>query len=259
MGISTRSKTGSLPGVSRGITKTTVTPRKAKSKSKTTDHGNGPTPTTSSTFPELNLMSDSGNHVTTLSLFSNDTPGLLLFTYPRANTGGCTTQATGLNAMIKDAKQAGYNIVGVSYDTVKSQAAWKAKHSMQITLLSDTLDTGLLKKLGAHKAPKSIKRSLFIIKKQDDTATVVEKKINISPKDCVAFVKDYLPKNSLTGDKNDNTEKKDNDEKPAEKPKEEKKDTNAKDSEQADKKEEKKDDVTKDSGKEVTSDTMKDV
>ena len=263
MGISTRSKTGSLPGVSRGITKSTVTPRKAKSKAKPTDHGNGTTTPTSSTFPELNLLSDSGNHVATMSLLSNETPGLFLFTYPKANTGGCTTQATGLNAMLKEAKDAGYNIVGVSYDSVKSQAAWKAKHSMQITLLCDTLDIGLLKKLGAHKAPKSTKRSLFIIKKQGDAATIVEKKISISPKDCVTFVKEYLPNNSLVGDKKDNTDKKENDDKPVEKSTEkadeEKSDTNAKDSEKAGKKDEKKDDEPKDSGKEVTTDTMKDV
>ena len=60
---------------------------------------------------------------------------VLLFFYPKANTGGCTTQACGLRDLaggIGDTV-----ILGVSPDLPKAQAAWDAKHELGFPLLSD--------------------------------------------------------------------------------------------------------------------------
>ena len=60
---------------------------------------------------------------------------VLLFFYPKANTGGCTTQACGLRDL---ADEVGDTVIlGVSPDLPKAQAAWDAKHDFGVPLLSD--------------------------------------------------------------------------------------------------------------------------
>lgn len=149
-------------------------------------------------LPEVSLLSDEGKHVSTETLVTSDAPGLILFTYPRANTGGCTTQATGLSALAGEAKSKGFTVVGCSYDSVKSQATWKAKKSLNMMLLCDTLEVGFLKGIGAHKAPKSVARSLFIVRRGANGRAVIEvSMIGVSPKACVAFVSEFLAKETV--------------------------------------------------------------
>ena len=60
---------------------------------------------------------------------------VLLFFYPKANTGGCTTQACGLRDL---ADEIGDTVIlGVSPDLPKAQAAWDAEHKFGFPLLSD--------------------------------------------------------------------------------------------------------------------------
>ncbi len=60
---------------------------------------------------------------------------VLLFFYPKANTGGCTTQACGLRDL---AGEIGDTVIlGVSPDLPEAQAAWDAKHEFGFSLLSD--------------------------------------------------------------------------------------------------------------------------
>lgn len=196
MTVSTRSKkTASTPSTAHPVITKKRNPRPARVEK---DDKSVSLPT-SHVFPDLSLMSDSGQLCALHSLFTDDFPGLVLFTYPRANTPGCTTQAVGLSAFSKEANSLGYRIVGASYDSVKSQASWKAKLSLKCTLLCDTLDIGLLKKLRAHKETKSVKRSVFIIRKNDSDGkhdpVIVESKIVISPKDSISFVQSYVREN----------------------------------------------------------------
>lgn len=151
-------------------------------------------------LPDVTVLCDDGQPRRLLSLLTDDTPGMILFTYPKANTSGCTTQACGLSSYATDAASAGYITLGASYDSVKSQASWKAKHTLVPHLVCDTLDVGLLKKLGAHKAPKSVKRSVFIIRRgglssQGNDPIIVESRINISPKDSIEFVQQFVREN----------------------------------------------------------------
>ena len=58
-----------------------------------------------------------------------------LFFYPRANTSGCTEQATGLRDLLP--KISGVEVVGISADSPETQAAWSEKHRLGFSLLSD--------------------------------------------------------------------------------------------------------------------------
>jgi peroxiredoxin Q/BCP len=40
--------------------------------------------------------------------------GIVIFFYPKANTGGCTTQACGFNEHVEDLEKAGYRVFGMS-------------------------------------------------------------------------------------------------------------------------------------------------
>lgn len=156
-------------------------------------------------LPDVTLARDDGSRVAVRTLLSDATPGLLLFTYPRANTGGCTAQATGLSALAADFAAAGYALAGASYDSPKSQAGWKAKHDLQCTLLCDTLDAGLLKALRAHKAPKGVKRSLFVVRRggeagaDGDDPVIVQAHVTVSPKDSIALAKQYVADHPCKG------------------------------------------------------------
>lgn len=212
MPISTRSRAATTSSTTRAsapvpapvpaaavATRPAITKKRASKKNKNkTATATAAKASPNTLLPDVTLPCDDGQPRQILSLLTEQTPGMILFTYPRANTAGCTTQACGLSSLSTDAKSAGYVTVGASYDSVKSQASWKLKHSMQLErLMCDTLDIGLLKKLGAHKAPKSVKRSVFVIRKgglsgKGDQPVIVESHISISPKDCISFVEKYV-------------------------------------------------------------------
>lgn len=218
MAMSTRSRTGARPAPPPASAPARPTITKKRS-ARATPSSSQPSAaasadvdksTSQNLLPDVTLLCDDGKQRNVRTLLTDATPGLILFTYPRANTTGCTAQASGLSALADQAATQGYSIAGCSYDTVKNQAAWKTKLALKCLLFSDTLDTGLLKKLGAHKAPKSVKRSVFIIRggpasdKPDlirtgdstaapnDQPVIIESRITISPKDCITFVGEYI-------------------------------------------------------------------
>ena len=63
--------------------------------------------------------------------------GLILYFYPKDDTPGCTTQATDFTAHINAFDALGYDIVGVSRDSVDSHQKFLAKYNLQIPLISD--------------------------------------------------------------------------------------------------------------------------
>lgn len=63
---------------------------------------------------------------------------LVLFFYPRANTPGCTEEACNLRDNYKLLKEKGYEILGVSEDTMKKQQNFKNKFDFPYPLLADT-------------------------------------------------------------------------------------------------------------------------
>lgn len=71
-------------------------------------------------------------------LVKNSQKGLILYFYPRDNTPGCTTQATDFTARLSDFDTLGYDIIGVSRDSIESHKKFIEKQDLQITLISDT-------------------------------------------------------------------------------------------------------------------------
>lgn len=62
----------------------------------------------------------------------------LVFFYPKAHTGGCTMQVCSLRDAWDELKERNLEIYGVSSDTAKTQASFKAKHQLPFTLIADT-------------------------------------------------------------------------------------------------------------------------
>ena len=73
---------------------------------------------------------------------------IVLYTYPKDNTPGCTAEACSFRDAYDELRAAGYTVIGVSKDSAKSHTGFKEKHSLPFTLLADT-EASLLKALGA--------------------------------------------------------------------------------------------------------------
>ena len=73
---------------------------------------------------------------------------LILYTYPKANTPGCTAEACSLQAHKEELAAAGYAVVGVSKDRVELQKKFADKQGLDYPLIADT-ETTLLQAIGA--------------------------------------------------------------------------------------------------------------
>lgn len=71
-------------------------------------------------------------------LVAHTDKGLILYFYPKDSTPGCTTQATEFTARLSEFDDLGYDIVGVSRDSVESHEKFIAKYNLQIPLISDS-------------------------------------------------------------------------------------------------------------------------
>ena len=72
---------------------------------------------------------------------------IVLYSYPKANTSGCTTEACSLQAHQEELAAAGYDIIGVSKDKQALQKKFADAHGLQFPLIADT-ETTLLQELG---------------------------------------------------------------------------------------------------------------
>lgn len=73
---------------------------------------------------------------------------VVLYTYPKANTPGCTAEACSLQQHMDELAAKGYAVVGVSKDKAETQAKFAESYNLQFPLIADT-DTTLLQALGA--------------------------------------------------------------------------------------------------------------
>lgn len=77
------------------------------------------------------------DNISLKEMLTHTNKGLILYFYPKDNTPGCTTQATEFTANINAFDDLGYDIIGVSRDSVESHEKFIAKHNLQIPLISD--------------------------------------------------------------------------------------------------------------------------
>ena len=71
----------------------------------------------------------------------------ILYSYPKANTSGCTAEACSLQSHKQELETAGYSIVGVSKDKMETQKKFADTQGLDFPLIADT-ETTLLQKLG---------------------------------------------------------------------------------------------------------------
>ena len=84
--------------------------------------------------PDFALPADDG---TVVSLQSLRGRRFVLYFYPRDDTPGCTTQACGLRDEFADLRAAAVEVFGISPDSVRSHARFRAKFALPFRLLSD--------------------------------------------------------------------------------------------------------------------------
>lgn len=84
--------------------------------------------------PDFSLMDSEGNE---RSLADYRGKWLVLYFYPKDETPGCTTEACSLRDARDDIAALGAEVVGVSRDDASSHEKFKAKHTLNFTLLTD--------------------------------------------------------------------------------------------------------------------------
>ena len=96
-------------------------------------------------MPDFEVMDQNGNMVRSADLLGRKT---IIYFYPKDNTSGCTAQACNLRDNYASFVAMGYNVIGVSKDSVASHKKFADKYDLPFTLLSDTA-TELLQVFGA--------------------------------------------------------------------------------------------------------------
>ncbi len=84
--------------------------------------------------PDFTLTSDEGTEVSSADLAGTR---YVLYFYPKDDTPGCTTQACDLRDSWSRVTGTGVTLFGVSPDSVKSHAKFRAKYDLPYRLLSD--------------------------------------------------------------------------------------------------------------------------
>ena len=95
-------------------------------------------------MPYFEVQDQDGNTVNSGELLGRKT---IIYFYPKDNTSGCTAEACNLRDNYEALVAKGYNVIGVSKDSVKSHKNFKDKHALPFTLLADTA-TEMIKSFG---------------------------------------------------------------------------------------------------------------
>ncbi len=128
--------------------------------------------------PHFSLQDTDG---TVVSLKDYAGKWLVLYFYPKDDTPGCTVEACSLRDAHADITALGAHVVGVSMDDAPSHVKFRAKHSLNFTLLSDP-DRTVIDAYGAWGkkmfGKEGILRRTFLI---DPTGKVVKVWGRVSP------------------------------------------------------------------------------
>lgn len=93
---------------------------------------------------------------------------LVLYFYPKDATPGCTTEAQQFRDLHASYTQAGTEVFGISRDSLKSHANFKAKHGLPFEMLADSDELactlfGVIKMKNMYgKQVRGIERSTFV-------------------------------------------------------------------------------------------------
>ncbi|KAI1306188.1 thioredoxin-like protein [Xylaria venustula] len=98
------------------------------------------------------------------ALVEESKAGVVLFTYPKASTPGCTNQVCLFRDSYTDLTKEGLLIFGLSTDSPKANTTFKTKQNLPYPLLCDPSAT-LIGAIGLKKAPKGTTRGVFAVDK----------------------------------------------------------------------------------------------
>ena len=129
-------------------------------------------------MPEFEVVDQDGKMVKSEDLIGKKT---IIYFYPKDNTSGCTAEACSLRDNYQALQAKGYNVVGVSKDSVASHKKFAQKYELPFTLLADT-STQLLQTFGAWgekkmygKTVMGTIRKTFIFDENGILAEIIEK------------------------------------------------------------------------------------
>ncbi|MBQ2419761.1 MAG: thioredoxin-dependent thiol peroxidase [Alistipes sp.] len=129
-------------------------------------------------MPHFEVVNQSGEVVTSEQLLGRKT---IIYFYPKDNTSGCTAEACSLRDNYAELTERGYNVVGVSKDSVASHRKFIDKYQLPFTLLADTT-TQMLQDFGAWgeksmygKKYMGVLRRTFIFDEQGILTDIIEK------------------------------------------------------------------------------------
>ncbi|PNH34182.1 hypothetical protein BJF96_g2631 [Verticillium dahliae] len=111
------------------------------------------------------IETNDGKKTTLKALVDESKAGVVLFTYPKASTPGCTTQVCLFRDSYEPLTATGLAIYGLSADSTKANTTFKEKKELPYPLLCDPQRT-LIGAIGLKKTPSGTQRGVFVVNKE---------------------------------------------------------------------------------------------
>lgn len=134
--------------------------------------------------PDFELINQDGQKVRLSNLRGSR---VVIFTFPKANTLGCTMQACAFRDEFPRLEAANTVVLGISADTPAELKAWQQQKNLPYDLLSDP-DHTMLEGWGVWGTSLVLftlpmaQRTSWVI---DENGIIVDKQVPVSPKDSV--------------------------------------------------------------------------
>lgn len=129
-------------------------------------------------MPDFSVANQNGEIISSGEFIGKKT---VVYFYPKDNTSGCTAEACNLRDNYRVFVDKGYNIVGVSKDSVASHKKFAEKYDLPFTLLADT-STEMIQAFGAWGQKKmygrdymGIMRYTYIFDEDGILVDIIEK------------------------------------------------------------------------------------
>ena len=129
-------------------------------------------------------LPDATGKITRLADYPSQT--VIVYFYPAAMTPGCTVQAVDFSASLDEFEKAGFEVIGISPDTIEALQIFIAKKRLRVTLLADPERTTIeaygvwgTKVLYGKKIAGLIRTTFIIAVDEHGEGTVVEAHYNV--------------------------------------------------------------------------------
>lgn len=142
--------------------------------------------------PGFTLLSDEGKEVSLSDYLGKK---VILFFYPKDNTAGCTVEALSFEENLEKLNESGYEVIGISRDSISSHQKFKTSKNLTYTLLSDPDEVacrayGVMKMKNMYgRKYLGIERSTFVI---NESGILTNEFRKVTPKDHLEKLKKAL-------------------------------------------------------------------